>query len=189
MKRAILLTLTVIVVLSIGTAPVYAGSSFSLSLSGNYLMHSNSDFKDIYGNGTFYPELGLGFKIMGPIYIWARVGALSASGETPILKADAKANQFFGSGGAGIIFKVAPKITLKGRAGLMFATWKEEALDLELDGTGFGFRLDGELDIHLAGGLYAGLTVGYMSATDKVDENLKAKLGGFRTGIVLGFGF
>lgn len=183
MKRITIIFLIILLT----SVPVFSKESVWVSVTGSYLMSSDSGFKDIYGNGHIYPEIKAGIKIFKGFYSWVGYGFLSASGETlEYLKEEARTTQQFFSVGAG--YKLPGKSGIKVEAGLFSVHWKEEAMEEESSGSAFGFRIDSSILFDIGKSFFFEITAGYLHASDSVD-NISIKLGGIKAGAGLGLKF
>ncbi|MCK5058838.1 MAG: outer membrane beta-barrel protein [Candidatus Aminicenantes bacterium] len=188
MKRGFLISLLVLLLM----VPLYSAGDFSISFTGNYLSPSDDDYKKTYGSGVFYPELKLGYEIAGNFSLWAGFGILSAKGNTPILEAEAKSSQKLMSFGVGYNGDFSRKLGYKVELGAVYFSYKEEAMEVEVTGSAFGFRADAGIIFNITGTFFAELTVGYISAGDTVTlegEDEDIKFGGVKGGIGLGIRF
>jgi hypothetical protein len=72
--------------------------------------------------------------------------------------------------------------------GAFYASYKEEAMQEEVSDSAVGFRVDGSLIYRIGKSLFAGLSLGYLAASDDI-EGVSIKLGGFKGGLLLGLKF
>jgi len=186
MKRLLFMSFLALLLLS--SVNGFAGERFMISVSGNYLLPSDTNFKDIYEKGLFYPELKAGFKVFKGLYLWAGYGFFSATGTTPVLKLEAKSSQKFLSGGAGYMIDIFKKFDFKVEVGLFHVSYTEESMGDKLSDFAIGYRIDGGMIFNLARIFFVEISLGYLTASDTI-ENFSIKLGGFRTGIGLGIKF
>lgn len=184
MKKLILVLLIVFLSVSI-----HAGNRFMVTVSGNYLVPADGNYKDIYGDGEFFPEIKTGFKIFRDLYVWAGYGYLIAKGTTTsTLSLDAESSQHFISFGTGYIKKVSRVLGLKFELGGFSVNYKEETMGEKVTGSTLGFRSEGGVTFDIGGSVFTEITAGYLKASDTVD-GLTIKFGGFKTGIGLGIRF
>jgi opacity protein-like surface antigen len=187
MKKAVVfLALTALLTGAAGAQD--EGSKFSLVASGNILFPSDSGYRDTYGSARFYPEIRLAYALGKGFFLYAGYGLLSASGTTPGLAADASSTQHILSLGGGIGGPLSGKLSYKLGLGLFLDAYKETALDMEITGSGIGFRADAGLCYGLTPNLSAQVGLGYLAGSDTVDDQ-SIKLGGFRLGAGLGYKF
>lgn len=166
----------------------FAQQKFLLSVYGNYMISSDTNFKDIYGSGNLLPEVKAGFKVTGNLYFWAGYGFLSVAGTIPEIEEDAEAKQQFLSLGIGYTGRLNRLLGYTADIGLAGISYKENALGEEASGNTLGFRLDGGLQIFITEGICAEISAGYIYGSDTVNE-IDIKLGGFKGSIGLGFRF
>jgi len=188
MKRGFLISLFVLLFM----VPVYSAGGFSISFTGNYLSPSDEDYKDTYGSGVFFPELKLGYEIVNSFSLWAGFGIISAKGNTPVLDADAKSNQSLMSFGVGYNGDFSKKLGYKVQLGAVYFSYKEEAMEVEVTGSAFGFRADAGVVFNITGTFFAEIIAGYLSASDTVTlegEDEDIKFGGLKGGIGIGIRF
>lgn len=188
MKRGFLISLLVLLLM----VPVYSAGGFSISFTGNYLNPSDDYYKETYSSGVFYPELKLGYEIAGNFSLWAGFGIISKNGATPELKAEAKSSQKLMSFGVGYNGDFSKKLGYKVELGAVYFSYKEEAMEVEVTGSAFGFRTDMGIVFNISGTFFAEIIAGYISASDTVTlagEDVDIKLGGYKGGIGIGIRF
>jgi len=188
MKRGFLASILVLLLM----IPAYSAANFSVSFTGNYLSPSDSNFKDTYGSGVFFPELKLNYKVFNNISLWAGFGLLSKTGETPGLGEEAKSSQNIISFGVGYSGDFNPKFGYKVEVGAAYFSYKEEAMETEISDSAFGFRGDFGIVYNITATFFAEITAGYMSASDTLTvlgEDVDIDLGGFKAGIGVGIKF
>lgn len=161
---------------------------FMLSVSGNMLSPADSIYKEVYGDSLFFPEFKLAVKFVKDFYLWVGYGFYSASGETLELKLPADSTQYFISFGAGYNGTLSKKLEYLLELGGFYVNYKEEALQTEFEDSAVGFRVDGSLIYRIGKRLFAGLTLGYLAASDEY-EQVSIDLGGFKAGLLLGLKF
>jgi long-subunit fatty acid transport protein len=141
---------------------------------------------------VFFPELKLNYKIFDNISVWAGFGLMSASGETPGLGEKAKSNQNIISFGVGYSGDFTPKLGYKVEAGAAYFSYKEEALELKVTGSAFGFSVDAGIVFNITDAFFAEVLAGFISANDTViveGEGVDIKLGGLKAGVGIGIRF
>ena len=184
MRRAAVLLLMIISL----SFPAFSGGEFILSVTGNFSFPADKDFKEIYDNQVFFPELKAGISVYDDLYIWGGYGLLKATGETPTLKEESKSTQNLMSFGIGYMSDISKSFGIKVEAGGIYISYKEESMGEEIDNSTFGFRVDGGILFNISKSFFLQAVIGYISATDK-PEGVKIKLGGFFAGIGLGITF
>jgi hypothetical protein len=188
MKRVLFASFLAVLLLFSFSVNGFARERLMISISGNYLLPSDKNFKNIYGKGLFYPELKAGVKVFKGSYLWVGYGAFSVRGTTPILGREAKSDQTFLSGGAGYILHITKKFDCKIELGLFHVSYKEKSMGEELSDYAIGFRIDSGVIFNLGRIFYVEISLGYLNASDTIDDS-PVKLGGFRTGMGLGVKF
>jgi len=182
-------TLTILFILTIAsTGWALAGENFQLRFTGNYLVPADSGYKDIYGKSMFYPEFKAGYAFSSNFYLWAGYGFLNRTGETPVLKLEAKSSQSFISLGLGYLGAFSDAFGYFAELGLANASYKEEAMGVEESGSVLGFRADLGLTYAVASPLFISLEAGYISTSKKVNS-VTIKPGGLKLGLGLGLRF
>jgi len=163
---------------------VFSNEKFMVSVVGNYLNPSDSGYEDVYGSSVLFPELKAGYELYKGFYIWGGYGFFSKKGTTTELKQEAKSSQQFLSFGVGYDVKISKKFGYRAELGLLNASYKEEVFDEEVTGNSIGFGVETGILYRVWSGFLVKISAGYISASDKV-EDVKIKLGGFKSGIGL----
>lgn len=179
----------ILIVLVIGAMSPLAGQGkFMISINGDIMLPADGNYKDIYGDTMFFPELNLSLKISNGFYIWGGFGMVSETGETILLGLEAKSKQNFFSLGGGYNGVLSGNLEFFVDVGAVFVTYSEETMGDKISDDAFGFRVDGILLYRLGGGLLGGVNVGYVYASDTI-EDVSIKLGGFKGGLTLAIRF
>jgi len=170
-----------------------------ISVTGNYMIPPGKDFKDIYGSKLFPPELKAGYKFYRAFYIWGGFGASSKGGESGPSGRSIKWKQTFLSLGLGYNGNISIKFDYKAEVGVFYLRYKEEMSLMENEndvepfsesGTTVGVRVGGAAIFKISDHLFTEISVGYLYASDTIDEISKEiKLGGPKVGIALGLRF
>ena len=181
-------TLTILFILIVSAGWALAGENFQVRFIGNYLAPADSGYKDIYGKSMFYPELKAGYAFSSNFYLWAGYGFLNRTGETPVLKLEAKSSQNFLSLGLGYLGAFSDAFGYFAEFGLANVSYKEEAMGVEESGSVLGFRADAGLTYTVASPLFLSLELGYISTSKKVNS-VTIKPGGLKVGLGLGARF
>lgn len=178
-----------IITLFLSSISVHAANRFTVTVSGNYLVPSDGNYKDIYGNEALYPEIKARYKIYRNFFIWAGYGFHSDKGTTiSTLNMDAESDQHFFSFGAGFQGRLSSPLEYKLEAGAVNFNYKEKAMGEEISGSVLGIRFEGGLAVNIVNPLFAEVSVGYTKASDTID-GLSIKFGGFKTAVGLGVKF
>ncbi|MCP5102922.1 MAG: hypothetical protein GY950_06075 [bacterium] len=184
MKKVLL----IVVILSLFCVSSFAGTRFAVLVRGNYLAPSDDGFKEIYGNSVMYPEFKAEFRLTAGIYVWGGVGFFSKTGTTPVLMREAKSKQTILTGGLGYMAPLAPKLKYKLEAGVLRVGYEEESLGVTWSDSAIGIKLEGGLSFNVTRSLFVQAALGYLSASDTVDD-VSIKLGGFNTSFGVGVAF
>jgi hypothetical protein len=160
-----------------------------VGINGKFLFSSDSNYKRIYGNSQFYPELEVGLDIYKGIVLFGSYGYFSQTGKTEgELKEDTKSTKEFLSFGAGYKIEANEKIYVLIKVGVSRIDYKEESMGEIIKNNKIG--LCGEVNIiyNMSKRLYTKIFIGYMGGKDKIDD-VDIKLGGFTAGLGLGIRF
>ncbi len=172
-----------LVLLSFHTA--FAQNPVLISVGANAMLPSDTDYRDIYGRYSFYPDFTLGLRLYRSFYLLGSFGLLAKKGTTPNLGLLAQSQQQFLTANIGYFGRISGSFSWKASWGPALIFYKEEALETSIKGNQIGF--DAELGLFLDredSHLFIGLTAGYLSAKD---EELGIKLGGPKVGLCVGF--
>jgi hypothetical protein len=181
MKKSVILICIVLV----ASLAVEAGSIIGLSVSGNYLVPSDQDYKDIYGNGMVYPELKMEFNLFKGLSVWLGYGFLTADGVLPVVEYDADSSQHHLSLGAGYTLKFLKYLGFRVQLGSFNVYYIEKASDLKETGMAFGYRADLSLMFFAGKKFFVGLTGGYLNANKSIHDRT-VKFGGLKGGLEIG---
>lgn len=184
MKKVFKISLIIVLISIVSVQLKAQEEKFMITFSGNLLLSSDLDFKDIYGKGNFFPEIKVSYKVYKGLFLWSGFGFLSTTGTIPVLEEEASSKQNFFSLGAGYSNKIMNELAFKAEVGLFLASYEEEAMEIEENGSAIGFRIEGALLYPVIKNLFVEATLGYMFGTDEIND-LSIKLGGLKAG----FGF
>ncbi len=185
MKKTALVSLVFLLMLAAGG--VLAGDRVLLSAGVAYLQPADSGYKDVYGGQVVYPEFRAGVRLLKGLHLMGGYGFFSENGTTPELGLPAKSTQSFFTGGLAYIVTATGALQVKLEAGAAYFSYKEEALETEVSGSKLGFYGGGGLILG-GKGLFAGVDLGYLAASDTV-EDVPIKLGGFKASACIGIRF
>ncbi len=187
LKRVKIISILIVVL----TISVY--SKGFITISGNTFMSSDSEYKNIYSNSIFYPELTAGYNIYKNIFIWAGFGFISITGTSSgELQLESKSKRSFFSFGSGYNLNISKKLDLMLKAGIANMRYKEEAFGETISDNKLGVKLGGKLFYYIAKNFFINVSIGYQLVNDTFDyegENLDIKLSGLSTGIGIGVKF
>ncbi len=158
-----------------------------VSAGANIFFSSAASYRQIYGRG-FMPEIKFTRLVHKSISVWGACAWISKQGFIEEVSEPATIRQTLLSFGAGYVYKLNARLQLRAEAGLTFISFKEEALDGTLKGSGVGWKIGTNLDYFLWKKVFATLAASFSQASDEVETG-KVKLGGFQLGAGLGFAF
>jgi hypothetical protein len=207
MKR-VLIFITVICLFS----AYVSANKFFITVSGNYFSSADSDYKSNYGNPKYYPEAKLAIKFKNNFYFWGSAGYVSAKygwvewSNKGVPEADIdverKSNKLILSAGVGFYagYLEPGDFALKLEAGVVSiantvkTTYNSKTTNSLVNETetkekGLGFRFDLGITYGLAKNIFSEFSLGYLHSTDKIDDDTRVKLGGFRASLGLGLTF
>ena len=163
-------------------------SKFFVSLAAGYLFSMDSNYKKIYGSGSIFPQLKVGFKISKSFYIWTGYGVVKGKGVVPGIGTDAESEQGFLALGFKYTRDFPGKLGYKLDLSTVKVSYSEKALDTEVKGSALGFDLEVGLVYRLGKRLFTEFYTGYLYGS-KLVLNKKITLGGFGVGLGLGMKF
>lgn len=182
MKR----TSIVLLLILMFAAPAASAADHLIVSGGVSIMQpADSAYRDVYGSGVVYPEGAVGVRLYRDLYLMGGIGVMSKKGATPEIGFAAKSRQTFITAGLGYLAQVSGGLKWKIEAGIADIGYKETAMDLSVSGSSLGWQAETGL-LLMGKVVFAGVTMGYISASDTVDE-VKIKLGGVRASVSVGF--
>lgn len=161
---------------------------FMVTAGANFFHGSSSDYREIYGQAVFLPEIKLTCLVYKNFSVWGGLGLISKQGFIEEVAETTEIKQAFLSLGIGYAHKLSAKLRLRGELGLAAISYKEEALGGTQKGSGLGWKLGADLDYFLSKKLFLFLTAAYSQASDETEIG-KVKLGGAQGGIGVGIAF
>jgi hypothetical protein len=162
-------------------------SQFMVMANGSLFFSSAASYRQIYGQ-PFMPEIKVSGLVYKNISVWGACGFISKTGRIEEVNEPAKISQTMVSFGAGYVFKLNSRLQLRAEAGMTFISFKEEALEATLKGSGLGWKLGAHCDYFIWKKVFATLGASFSQAGDEAETG-KIKLGGFLLGVGLGFAF
>jgi len=161
---------------------------YMITAGGNFFSNSQTEYRQIYGQLVFMPEI----KITGLVYrnftAWGSFGLISKNGFIEEVDEKAHIRQILLSFGVGYAQKLSAVLSLRGELGLISIAFKEEAMEETVKGSGVGWKIGADLDYFIGKKMFVTLTTAYSMASDEAQTG-KIKLGGFQAGAGLGFTF
>jgi hypothetical protein len=165
-----------------------AGPKFMVTVGGNLFRSANTDYRKIYGQSIFMPEIKIARLVYRGIAVWGSFSLIAKNGLIEEVAEKAKIRQTMLSFGLGYMHKLSAALRLRGELGLSYISFKEEALEEVSKGSGLGWKIGADLDYFLNKKLFVTLATGYSQASDEAQTG-KIKLGGFQAGAGVGFAF
>ncbi|MCX6554662.1 MAG: outer membrane beta-barrel protein [Candidatus Aminicenantes bacterium] len=161
---------------------------FMVTANGSLFFSSAASYRQIYGQAVFMPEIKITRLVYRNISVWGGFGWIAKKGLIEEVNEPAQIRQTMLSIGAGSVYRLNGKLQLRAEAGLTFNSFKEEALEETLKGSGLGWKIGANLDYFVWKKVFATLSASFSQAGDEVETG-KVKLGGFLLGVGLGFAF
>lgn len=183
MKKILLLVMAI--------SALFASSwakSFSLAPTLSYLGKDDAGFKEVYVSGGIQPGLRFEAVVWKGLSAYTAYGFFSKKGTTPVLKEKTKTTQHSFSLGAAWRGTLSEKMAWGVYAGLLYVSYREEALGDKIKGSATGVELGALLDYNLSESIFFLPFLSYLKTDDTI-EDIRIKLGGFKAGIGLGFRF
>jgi opacity protein-like surface antigen len=165
-----------------------ADSKFMVTASGNLFSGSAASYRQIYGQAVFLPEVKISGLVFKNISVWGAYGWNAKKGFIEEVNERAQIRQTMLSFGAGYVYKLNARLQLRAEAGMTFISFKEEALEGTLKGSGTGWKIGANCDYFVWKKVFATLGASFSQAGDEAETG-RIKLGGFQLGVGLGFAF
>jgi len=183
--------LKAIAVLSIGlfalTANAGAHINFlNLAARASYVLHSDSDFKDVYGSGNLSFGSKASLRLFEGLHITGGVGFFKTKGTVPDTEFDAEADQRTLSAGLEYVFELSYYWEFRLGADVQFINYEESAFGEKIEGNGTAYRAEAGLLYRLTHNMFLEIFSGYAFGDDDA-EGKPIKLGGFQAGLALAF--
>lgn len=188
--KKLILTLTGVLVL---LTSVSAQSRLFLSVGANLIHPADAAYRSIYGNQAIYPELSVAFRMVRGLCLKGSIGQFTKNGTTPDLGLKTTAKQGYITMGLGYLQRVSSLFCLEAGAGAAALTFREDALDTEVQGHKWGLLAEGGAAYmpEEGQGFFLALNVGYLSANvndiaSGVAGSQPVRLGGLKVSISVG---
>jgi hypothetical protein len=162
---------------------------FQLALDLSYLAHRDSTYKEIYGSGSFFPELKAGIRIFSGLQVTGGYGYFKEEGTIAGLEGeDARAEslQNYFSAGLEYLFDISWSWAFKVSGEYIWIDLEESAFNQITKVKSNAFRIGAGFIYDIGHGFFIEFFGAYTSGDDTVNE-IDIKLGGFQGGIGLGF--
>jgi len=186
--RKVITAVTFMLILLIASAEAQT-HRFQLALDLSYLAHRDSNYKDIYGSGSIFPELKAGLRIFSGLQVTGGFGYFKETGTIADLEAEAAATeslQTYYAAGLEYLFDVSWSWSFKVSGEYIWMDLEESAFDQVIEAKSNAFRVGAGLIYDIGHGFFLEFFGAYTSGDDTVNE-IDIKLGGFQGGIGLGF--
>ncbi len=162
---------------------------FFFKVNPTFLQPQDSQYRDIYGDRFFCPELKFGVRITDRISAWYRWGYIAGKAAVPLLQTEASSRQAFTCFGIGYTLKISGRFDWNIDVGLVRISYKEEAMGITVKESAAGFRFDSGFSYHISSRFFTDISASYIYGTSSVLDNPEVKLGGIGAGIGLGVKF
>jgi hypothetical protein len=159
-----------------------------VTAGGNLFSSSDAGFRQIYGPSVFLPEIKITGLVHRNISVWGGFAFMAKKGFIEDVAAPAKIRQAMFSFGAGYVYRLNARLQLRAEAGMTIISYKEEALEETLKGSGSGWKIGASFDYFIVKKVFATLAASFSQASDDAQTG-KVKLGGFQLGAGLGLAF
>lgn len=168
-------------------ASSFGEKKFGAGIGAGIFASSDSQFREIYSETLFMPQLWAEFNVAEKIALWADLAYLAKNGFVADVSEDVNVKRW--QFGLGAVYRAVAteKLRLSLGAGLAWFSYKEAGLGIESSGSAAGLKLRGTLDHKILEKLFLRLGAGY-SLVKKTVEELELKLGGMELIIGLGLG-
>jgi len=185
MKKVIFLLIISLLV----SIPTFPKDKFTISLIDNILLSFDKNFREIYTNGAFFPELKIEYRTYKNIFIYSAFGFHKS--ETEIFSIRSESNNTIFSFGGGYNCKTSDKFSYKGGFGFFYILYNGKIQNNKATDSGFGFRIDLDIIYHISKSFFAKASIGYLHALNKINDinNILIRPGGFKLGLGLGINF
>ena len=161
---------------------------FMATAGVNVFRAASGDYRQLYGQTAFMPEIKLTWLVYKNFSVWGGFGLISRQGLIEEVDESARINQTFLSLGIGYAHKLSAKLRLRGELGLAHISFKEDALEVTKNGSGLGPKIGISLDYSIGKKLFITVGAAGSKAGDKVEVG-KIELGGVQLGAGIGFIF
>lgn len=165
-----------------------AARKFMVTAGGNFFLSSSGDFRQIYGQAFFMPEIKIMRLVYRNFFVWGSFSLIARDGVIEEVDEKVHIGQTLLGFGFGYVFKLSAILRLRGELGMTYISFKEEALDDTQKGSGLGWKIGANLDYFLGNKIFLTLTTAYSQAGDEAQTG-KIELGGFQAGAGIGFAF
>jgi hypothetical protein len=186
--RKVITAITFMLILLIAGAEAQT-HRFQLALDLSYLAHRDSNYKDIYGSGSIFPELKAGIRLFQGLQVTGGFGYFKEKGTISGLEgedADAESLQTYYNAGLEYLFEVSWSWTLKVSGEYVWVDLEESAFAEVIKASSNAYRVGAGFIYDIGHGFFLEFFGAYTFGDDTVNGN-DIKLGGFQGGLGLGF--
>jgi len=171
-----------------GSAAEIPAHKFMATAGVNGFFPSSGDYRQTFGRSLLMREFKLTCLVYRNFSLWGGFGWVAKQGWIEEVDETARIKQTFLSLGAGYAHKLSGKLRLRGELGMVYVSFKEEAMEVTQKGSGLGWKIGADLDYLVGQRLFVTLAAAYSMAGDETEAG-KIDLGGFQLGAGIGFSF
>ena len=185
--RSMILTVFLFACLGVaGPAAEIPAHKFMATAGANVFFPASGDYRSIFGSSVLMPEIKVTCLVYRNFTLWGGFGWVAKQGWIEEVAETARIKQSFFSVGAGYAQPLSPKMRLRGELGLVYVSFKEEALEMTQKGSGLGWKIGADLDYFVGKRLFVTLAAAYSKTGDETEAG-KIDLGGAQIGAGIGF--
>lgn len=162
---------------------------FQLALDLSYLAHRDSNYKDIYGSGSFFPELRAGIRIVSGLQVTGGFGYFKEKGTIEGLEGEDAATeslQTYYAAGLEYLINLSWSWTLRVSGEYLWVDLEESAFGEVIKASSNAYRVGAGFVYDIGHGFFLEFFGAYTTGNDTVND-IDIKLGGFQGGVGLGF--
>jgi hypothetical protein len=186
--RKVITAVTFMMIVLIASADAQT-HRFQLALDLSYLAHRDANYKDIYENGSIFPELKAGIRLFSGLQVTGGFGYFKEKGTIEGLEgesAEVESLQNYYSAGLEYLFDISWSWTLKLSGEYIWVDLEESAFAEVIKASSNAYRVGAGFIYDIGHGFFFEIFGAYTTGDDTVN-GIDIKLGGFQGGIGLGF--
>jgi hypothetical protein len=186
--RKVITAVTFMLILLIASAEAQT-HRFQLALDLSYLAHRDSNYKDIYGSGSIFPELKAGIRLFSGLQVTGGFGYFKEKGTISGLEGEeaaAESLQTYYNAGLEYLIEVSWSWTFKVSGEYIWVDLEESAFAEVIKASSNAYRVGAGFIYDIGHGFFVEFFGAYTTGDDTVN-GVDIKLGGFQGGIGLGF--
>ncbi len=187
-KHIFNLLLVLLILFSISISLTGADKNLFFDLSLSAFSNSDEEFKKIYMDSMWVPEIGIGYLFSNNFYVRTNLSLISINGQTPKWLYDVKMKQKRLSLNGGYKHKLSKKISLSGEVGFVFLMYDEQITQLNYinkdNSPGFKTGIDCQYSVNSIFRLIINLD--YSIINKSIDAGSK-RFGGIKAGLGIRF--